>query len=344
MRSTGLLLLSLVFIFSPLLAIAQVNPQNTEGGVQISVTPEYPRAGEAVHLTAASSLLVLSRSTVTWTAAGKVIASGIGATGANVVAGSAGSLLEIHVSAVSEDGARASGSARIRPVEIDLLWEAHTYTPPFYKGRALPSSGGSVHLYAIPRFFRPNGAMVPETQIDYTWRKNETLVSSVSGRGKSTAIFPAPTLHGTDTISVEAVSTDGIFEGKAEARIASREPVLNLYESHPIFGTLFHQAFGGQNQAASAETTFVAMPYFAAATRANDPRLVYRWQVNGNRVPADSTYPHQITINATNSDGVALIEAVLTQTNNWLVDSRGAWGISFSGSTQQNDPFRLETQ
>ena len=39
-----------------------------------------------------------------------------------------------------------------QPAEIDLLWQANTFTPPLYSGRALKSSKASVFNFAIFAF------------------------------------------------------------------------------------------------------------------------------------------------------------------------------------------------
>ncbi len=342
----GAVVLTILFLVAPTAAAAQsfLSTPSVQGGVQVSMVPSHPQPGETVHLTAASSFMNLSRSSIVWSAGGKTIASGFGVREVDVVAGPAGSLITVTVTATDEDGASASGSARIRPSEIDLLWSADTFTPAFYSGKAMPSAGSSVSVQAIPRFVTGNGTLVADRDIVFTWRKNGAVVGSVSGRGKSSAMFPAPTLHGTDTISVEAVSNDASFEGSAELRIPSVEPQIVLYERHPIFGTMLHRAITAQSSNSNSEATFTAVPYFAHALAANDPQLRYSWLVNGNRIPANALLPQEITINADNSSGIANIRLTVTHLRNWLLKSSGEWSISFgSGGTSGNDPFRFGT-
>ena len=324
----ALVLLGLTFCAS--LAYAQEGVPNVENSVRITLSPQYPQAGERVHLSAGSSIIDLPHSDIVWYANGKVIASGRGVTSADVTVGALGKETTIEVD-VTAGKVTATGTAVIIPSEVDLLLESDSYTPPFYRGRALPSAGTSIRLQAIARFVRSGGTLVPQNQITFTWKRNGQVVGNVSGQGKSSAALPAPSLFGTDSISVEAVSADGTFSGATSIRIPSTEPILTVYEDHPLFGLLYHSALGTQTFIPETEMTFVAVPYFAQATSPNDPRLEYAWRVNGKAIPADSTKPSEVTINSNNTPGTALLSLELTHVSNFFMDSSGSWSISFSG-------------
>jgi hypothetical protein len=143
---------------------AQFTLPNTENSVFISLLPEHPTPGSAVHLRARSSIIDLQNSAITWYVNNKVVASGTGLVEATVVAGTLGSNTAISVSAETET-ASASGKAVITPTIVDLLWESDSYTPPFYAGRSLPSAGSKLHLQALAWFRRSNGSAVSPADI-----------------------------------------------------------------------------------------------------------------------------------------------------------------------------------
>lgn len=330
------LLAAIAFVLLPFAVYAQVLGAGNDGTILIKTTPEYVGPNERVTLRASSAFIDLPESDITWSANGKTIARGAGVSSAEITTGSMGSSVSIVVSARAPDGMRASGSARLRPAELDLLWEADSYVPPFYRGRALPSPGTEIRMQAVPRF----GSSVSDKDVAYTWRRNGAIVGNASGKGRSFAAFQAPTLFGSDTISVEARPPDGTVAG-GQVRLSSQEPELALYESHPIFGIMFNRIFGSKNAVSGGEASFVAIPYFADADRRDDGQLRYSWRVNGQAIAADTVRPSEITINSERSDGSARLEGVLRHATNFLTDSKSAWDISFGAdSSNAPDPFR----
>lgn len=311
---------------------AQLGLDFGSANVSLSITPEHPAPGNTVRITAQSSSIDLRVYDLAWYANGKKIAGGAGLLETDVVAGLLGSEMNVEAVVSSAGVETASAQAIIRPVEIDLLWESDSYVPAFYRGRALPSAGTGLHMEALVRFKRPNGSFVPQNEILYTWRKNGYVIQSISGRGKSYASIGSPPLFGGDVISVDVESLDGDFAGSASVRVPSVEPELMLYENHPLFGIMYHRALGAQTFAPQTEMTFAAVPYFAEAGSPDDGRLTYAWRVNGNAVVNDPARGSEITINAENSSGLALIQLALSSVSNFFLSRSGSWAISLGGS------------
>ena len=337
------LLLSLFAVpaYLPAQAGAQFTIPGAESSISIELRPAHPAPGSSVELTLQSPLYDLEGSDITWSANGKTIGSGPGAVSATVTVGALGSQTDVTV-LVDGDRGLFSSEISIIPTSMDLLWESDSFTPPFYKGRALPSAGSGVTLVAIPHFFRQGGAEVPADQVVYTWKKDGEILGSLSGRGKSSARIRGSLLFGNDVISVEATSLDGAFSGEASARIKDVEPDLILYEDHPLFGVLYHRALIGTTFIPETEMSFTASPYFAAITNADDSNLEYAWRVNEADVVPNPLKPSEITINAEKSSGIARVELSLAHATNYFLDVRGRWGITFTkngASTGIGDVF-----
>lgn len=298
--------------------------------LSIELTPAHPAPGEQVRVVAHSSLLDLSGATLSWSADGKTISSGNSLTEVTIPAPALGDETRVTVEVLEDGLASAEAFAIIRPVEIDLLWEAGSYVPPFFRGRALPSAGTSLRMEAIPRFVR-GGSIVPNRDIIFTWQRDDYVIKAISGRGRSSAVVESPAFLGEYTISVEAKTVDGLFVGEASARIDSEEPRLVLYQNHPIFGIAFHQALGESDEISEMEASFSSIPYYVDAADADDSSLIYRWRVNQIEIQNDPEHPSAITINASGSTGGALIELVLTHLANLLVDSSATWNLLFQG-------------
>ena len=199
---------------------------------------------------------------------------GVGLKEASIVAGPVGAATRLRVQASDPDGNAGAAEASIQPSEMDMLWSTDSYVPSFHHGRALAGTNAKVRAYAFVSFARAGGPRIPESDIIYRWLRNGTAVTSVSGRGKSSASFPGPAPLRSDTITVEAEAVDKSVSARASATIPATEPVLALYENHPLFGILFHRAIVGDVNTDEHEGKVTAIPYFAHISSLNDPTLV----------------------------------------------------------------------
>lgn len=331
----ALIILSAVLFLFAAPAYAQFG-NTADGRLFLSVSPEYPGPNEPVLVSLWNAIIDLTGSDITWYVNNKVFAQGVGMTKASIAAGPLGSETNIFATAQTRDGLYASGNASISPAEVDLLWESDSYTPPLYRGRALPSAGTGVRAQAIARFKPAGSAQLPERDIMYTWKRNGSVVASLSGKGMSSAYIRAPALFGTDIIEVAASAIDGSAGGRARAEISSVEPVLVLYENHPLFGIMYNRAFDDTASLSDTEATFAAVPYFAEAENPDDPRLIYSWSVNGKKIPSDELNRSELTVNSANSNGLAQIALSLTHASNLAMSASRAWRVSFGSG---NDIF-----
>ncbi|MCR4325714.1 MAG: hypothetical protein NUV59_02810 [Patescibacteria group bacterium] len=333
----------LVALASANIAHAQFTSARAAPFLVISMTPVHPEPNDLVRLTVHSPLLDISNNNIVWNAGGKVIAQGIGTDSADITAGALGSRTDVTVQATALDGSALSATVQVVPTKIDLLFDSDSYVPPFYRGRALPSTGTSIFLEARPHFLRPDGSSLTDADIAYTWRRNGQVLASVSGRGKSRVAIPSPVLYSTDEISVEAISDDESFSGKASETIAAADPFVYLYEDSPLYGVLYNNALGASAQINESETTLSAIPYFASVRSPADPLFRYAWRVNGTPVNADSTAPNELTLSGDPQNYEARIELALTHARNLFLDAHGEWNITLSTSFL-GDVFRSPFQ
>jgi hypothetical protein len=300
-------------------------------GSALSITffPTSPSPGDTLNLTVQSPLIDIPESTILWQAGGKTIAQGKGVDSASVQLGALGSETRIDVTVTTADGDAASTQATIVPTELDVLVDSDSYTPPFYRGRARASAGTNLRLQALPRFKRA-GALLPAPELIYTWRRNDQVLGNISGRGKSAVVIPVEHLFGTDTISVEVRSADGSLAHTASFPVSASEPVLLLYENHPLYGILYHRALTNSAFIPETEMTFAAVPFFVQAGSVHDRALSFDWQVNAASITPGRSNPDEVTINAENSSGIAFIELAITHATNYYLDVKDAWNITFS--------------
>lgn len=329
------LIVTLIVLF-PAISFAQLPDRLT-----IEMQPSFPESNTPLSLSVRSISTDLSRAAISWYVNGELVTEGFGEVQARATTGGIGTRTEIRVEVVGENDELLIATRTVQPAEVDLLWETDSYVPPLYLGKRLASSGARVRTEAIPRLVRPDGTYVPTRDIIFTWRKNDAVITDASGRGKSSATFSGPELFGSDTITVEAASIDGSLLGAASVLIPSRTPFVLLYQEHPLFGTLFHRTLREESQLPDTEVTFVAAPFFASATTADDSRLSYAWRVNRTSITPDASTPSRITINADGSDGSARVELSVNHATDIVMDARGIWRIILNNGlpSEVNDLF-----
>jgi hypothetical protein len=336
------LALAVTVAYAPANVHAQFTIPGAQSALIISLSPAHPEPNTSVELLLQSPLYDLTQSDIIWTVNGKVVAHDFGLRKLQLQTGDAGSSLDVSVDITADNGI-ASANIRVSPSSVDLLWEADSYVPPFYKGRALPSAGSSVTLVAVPHLTRSNGSEVAPGDITYTWKKDGEELASASGRGKASVRIAGPLLYGSDVVSVEAISSADELSGSATIRIADIEPELTLYEVHPLYGTLYHNALGPTTFISEVEMSFAAIPYFASVRSPADAGLEYLWKVNDQAIVPEASEPNALTINAEKSSGLALIRLVLTHATNFYLNLDSAWRLTFTKGgipTGANDPFR----
>ncbi len=328
----------LVFFFLPFgFARAQVDAGSFGDNLSLSASPQYSHPGDIVHVSLQGVSSGFDPSSITWYVGPKKLTQATAASAIDIVAPALGA--ETSVTAQVAGG--GSANIVIRPSELDLLWESDSYVPLSYRGRALPSAGSMIRLEAEPRFKRANGAMVANKNIIFTWRRGPLVMQSVSGLGKSSVSVAAPTLFGTDTISVEAHSADGTIGNTATVRIASVEPKLVMYQDDPLTGVSYFKAFGANEDIQDAEVTLQAVPYYLAGSP-KDAALQYDWSLNGGIVRTNTAHPDEITVNAAGADGIiAQIHLALTSASDMFLSAAGDWNVSFShaGTSGGANPF-----
>jgi len=302
----------------------------------LSVSPSYPAPGASVHITLSSNVADLSQSTISWTVNG-VTVQGADSTSIDTVASDIGS--RKIVTATILGAMSGSVSTTIAPTQIDLLYDADSYVPPFYKGRALPSSGSTMRFMAMPHFSNGQGSPIPASLIIFTWKQDGRVLGSISGKGKYAVVIPAPTPYTNTTIEVSARSADGSQVGAASVTLTASQPALILYQDSPLYGILYEHAVGLQETINDSEITFAAAPFFAHAANPNATQLSYAWSVNGKPVAATTTNASEVTINADRSSGKATLSLSITDKKNVLFSVRNSWNLSFQGSTISNPGF-----
>ncbi len=329
--SAALLLLFLFAARAPLAHAQFAQPFNTaslRGALQditVTVTPRTPRPFQTVTLSLSSVRRDLSRTEIVWEKDGAVARQGRGVTQFSFTAGKAGQITRIGFS-VREDGATLyADTVEINPSLVAIAWEADTYTPPFYRGKALASPEASVRLVALPYFVGQNGAMIDPATLTYTWKRGTQTLVRQSGEGRQVLELRRNNLFGLpEQISVEVASADGRYTGTATLTLTFTQPRVRFYRFLPLGGIAYARAL---TRAAlrEEETTFVAEPYFFSVADRDAPALSYEWRIDGRPFAARGS----ITLQKPSGSGRAVVDTTVSSAQFLLQRTGGKFLVSF---------------
>ncbi|MDB5187883.1 MAG: seg [Candidatus Kaiserbacteria bacterium] len=333
---------SSLFLLIMFCAATRTHAQSLGGGgsgsdMYITFTPHNPGPRDTITATVTSASTDISQSLITWTVNGKQIESSIGDTQFTTQAQNAGSSLTVRATADTTSGNK-SAQVVITPTVVDLLLDSNSYIPPFYKGRALPSHGSGFKVQTIPYLVDSRGARIANDKLIFTWSVNGIVKGSLSGLGKNILTVGAPILTSSYSVDVVVHSSDNTISGAAHINVPVNDPLVELYVNNPRYGTMYSSALLANTPINDIESTFRAVPYFAAVSNPNDPRLIYSWDINGIPVPLDTSNPSKLTINAANSNGAANISLSVTHSQDFLMDAEQLWSVVFNKTTTINTP------
>lgn len=307
--------IALLLLFAPTLVVAQYDIVPSD--VSLDMMPQMPYPGDLVTLTVRGA--DNREGGVMWYVDGKKTASNTTTT--SLIAGRLGS--EITVDAVVIVGEVSETlTAYVRPAQLELVWSADSYTPPFFKGRALPGIGSTIAFEAVPHFQKGDTA-ISLKDIVFTWTRNGA-VSSQSGPGRSHALFPGPALFGTDVITVEARTIDGLRAARASVRLPSTDTHLVLYHDHPLFGVLFNNPFTQPRNLSEKEVAIIAVPFYAHMAARQHP--TYLWHINAQEATPNPDTPDRLVLRS-DAPSVADITVSLSDQSNPFEAARGSWRI-----------------
>jgi hypothetical protein len=318
-------------------AHAQSLGDSAGSDLYITFTPHNPAPHDVITATVSSPSTDISQDVITWSVNGRQMESSLGDTQFTTQAQNAGASLTIHASVETDNGTK-NAHAIVVPTLVDLLLDSNSYVPPFYKGRALPSHGSGFKVQAIPYLSDARGVRIATSKLIFTWSENGLVKGSLSGAGKDILTVTGPVLNNSYSVDVVVHTADNTASGAAHIVVPITDPSVQLYVNNARYGTLYSSALLENTPINDIESTFRAVPYYAAASTPDDPRLIYSWNINGTHVPLDSKNASRLTINAANSNGTADISLSVTHSQDYLMDAEHMWSIVFN-KTSAGDAF-----
>lgn len=308
LRTISLLVLTLCLFSSP------VEAQGIPGisdPISVTVSPETPKPNSSVSIKIQSFSVDLDRALIVWTVNGKEENKGVGLKRFDLTAGPTGSSKRVDIAATVVGMGTFKQTIIIKPADVSMLWESDTYTPPFYKGKALHSFNGSFRVVAVPEFIGSDGKRIDPRDLIYTWKKNGEVQGDASGYGKTSFIGSQTSyLRQGEEISVEVSSPRENAAGSGSITIIPTVPKLVLYEKSPLYGPQYETAIVKNKNLENEEITVLAEPYFFSVGSSKAGALTYAWTLNGSALPTFANKP-EVTLRKIGGQGVADLSLVV---------------------------------
>lgn len=298
--------MALVFLFAGTGASAQgVRGTDT---LDIRVSPTSPAPGQQTTITLTSTSIDLGNATISWTVDDNAKASGPGERSFVFTMGPVGKSTIVGVTVSPRQGSAVTRNFTFRPGSVTLLWEATTYTPPLYKGKALYSAGASIRVLAIPSVADANGTPIPANQLTFKWQIGEEAYADRSGLGRDLLLITGSQLREMEDVGVTVVRSDGSLAAASAIRIPATPPLVRFYRVDELRGTRYERSLSGEVQLTTTETTLVAEPYFISGTERTPEGFSSRWLLNNTEVVPQGTDRSMITLRQQGATGTALLE------------------------------------
>jgi len=274
--------------------------------LEVTSVPKYPGPYENVSITVQSYLTNLKKARTSWYVNGVLEESGTGVSQFNFSVGGAGSASVIDIVIRTEEGSRIDKRIIFRPSGIELLWEAKTHVPPFYKGRALASPESAVRIVAMTDFVSSGKQMRPN-DLFFVWTEGGRINEPASGFGKNVYYANASKPFGSLDVEVEVSSRGGSFTASKNIKINTVKPKIVFYRNSPLEGVVYGNALLSSLYLSHGdEIEVIAEPYFMSENGS-----MYGWYMNNRKLEEKS---RTIVLRNETGDGMSRLKAVAQNT------------------------------
>lgn len=304
-----------LFLFVPHFAHGQAVSDAT-----LTFDPSHPSPGEQVRVFVEAYSVDVSGADIRWYVDGVENVNARGARSITLQLGPLGRAVPVRTDVAVPGSGTFTLQRTVVPTAIDLIVEADTYTPPFYKGRSLPAPDEPVTAVVIPYV----GANTNAGALVYTWRLGGTVLFGGPVLGKTHARFTMPKRQ--SILSVQVATQNGTPVGEQAVVLKSASPEMYFYEDNPLRGLNF-RTIGEQLTLVEEETTVRAEPYFVARDIfARSPDL--QWTIGG-QTAASGERSNALTLARNGTRGEARVEFSLTNRQSLLQTVHDSFTVFF---------------
>lgn len=299
-------------------AVAAAQALGGEATVSLESIPTYPAPESEVTLRLNAYALDPHGMTVRWFENGEEVPEAYNKREAVFQTGAAGTPLRVEVLVGTAAGIPVLVTRTITPELVDVIIEADTYTPPFYRGRALPSSGARVRAVAVTSF---DG----EAPLYYHWTLGGEVLGGAPARNQPAVSFTFPRFR-SPVLTLEITDGAGVVRGGTIVPVEQHTPQVHFYEERPLRGTA-----GASIETLpliGEEVTVRAEPFFVSPELA-DNEAALDWRIDGRAVAGQEGAPRALTLRRTGGSGSATVTFQAVNREALQQHARGSFTVRF---------------
>ena len=285
-----LVLFGLCLLLPTFFVHAQIASSVTGAGMSIVLDPQFPNPGEPVTATIDDYSINSTGATISWYFEGHELPAMKNKRSVTIPSDKNGAMSKITAQLTFSNKPTVAAEATIRPIYLDVIVEPQTYTPIFYKGRALPVYGSIVNLTAIMQL---GTGMIDPQNNTYSWELNGKVLYGGPQRGNNRAQMTVP--YGlTSTLIVSVQDSNGTLIGRRLTAIPSVPVELQFYETSALYG-LNTRAIGKTIRVINT-STIRAVPYYLATEALALNTIQSDWNINGRTQSTANDNPFEISL------------------------------------------------
>src|SRR3989338_388909 len=270
----------------------------------ISLSNRYPFSNEEIKAEIINVNFDILKSDIKWLLNNKVIHKGKAEDKVIFKTEELGSSTSLTAVVAGPGGISIQKTVILRPTTVDLLFQADTYTPYFYKGKSFISPLANATVAAIPHFIFQNKKISSENLL-FKWYLNNEF--KASGWGKDSWAFKTGVFSGENyDVKVKIANQNETLIQEGILRLTTQNPEIIFYEYGADEGVKFQKAISDFKTAAGEYVRFIAEPYFAPNSQLNG--LIYDWKINNQKLMTQEPPFNVLNFSSTpGSSGNALI-------------------------------------
>jgi hypothetical protein len=259
--------------------------------VSYSVLPSRPKEGDTAEIEASMYGTPVKNAVFTWLIDGKLYKK---EQGLNKITVYIQKNTKVSLTILTVNGVTLTKEWVFNPQNVVLIWEASTYTPPYYKGKALYTAESTLTLHGINLDAKNP---LSNKYASYVWKTDGVVQGDASGVGKNTFTFQGDILQYEpffELLYSDVTSYEQAKAGKKSASVSTRSVLrvqtllsdIFTYEKTPLLGVLFNKKLNTVFSVTKPETTLVAYPTYYSVTSALLPE--YIWSLNDSVIKRNS--------------------------------------------------------
>ena len=306
--------------------------------LEVNIVPQNPNPGDLVTITVGNNTYDLDKANISWYVNGTLSQQATGLKLFSTTIPATGGKTDIKVDIKTTEGVEITKDFPFNITGVSLIWEANTYVPPWYKGKALFTPQATGRVIAVPQIYS-GGTLVDPSTLIYNWTDNDSEEPDQSGYGDNIYYFAGNIISRPRTISVTVTQKQGTLTANGQITIDAIEPSLRIYQNDPTYGLQYQNSILSEYNLTVPEVSFEAIPFYFSADTASSPDLTYAWLANSSIT--DQTSPF-ITFRNESQQGTSQISLEVDHVQDILQAAQAAFSVVFTpAASQQKNAFSL---